>query len=85
MSKSDKILSKQQLFETSVKPNKVSYNITNSIFEYKNMQQLHLQVKRTKQTLNQNQRLMKIVVEKMNKLVDMFIPTFEKLKSYKQT
>jgi len=85
MSKSDKILSKQQLFETSVKPNKGSYNITNSIFEYKNMQQLHLQVKRTKQTLNQNQRLMKIVVEKMNKLVDMFIPTFEKLKSYKQT
>ena len=48
------------------------------------MQQVHLQVKRTKQTLNQNQRLLKLVLEKMSKLVEIVTQTFEKLKYTKQ-
>ena len=49
--------------------------------KYKAIQE---QVKKTKHTLNQNQRLMKLVLGKVNKLVDIVTPTFDKLKSFKQ-
>ena len=44
-------------------------------------QQLQLQIKRTKHTANQNQKLIKHFLEKMNNLVELITPNLDNLKN----
>jgi hypothetical protein len=69
---------KSMKFEISPKPINLSYNLNYHTPNHKVLQQ---QIKRTKNTLNQNQCLIKLLLVKMNNLVDLIKPTFEKLNS----
>ena len=44
-------------------------------------QQLQLQIIRTKHTANQNQKLIKQLIEKMNNLVELITPNLDNLKN----
>ena len=47
-------------------------------------QQLQLQTKRTKHTANQNQKLIKQLIEKMNDVVELVTPYLDNLKNKKE-
>ena len=42
-------------------------------------QQLQLQIKRTKHTANQNQKLIQQIIEKINNIVELITPNFDNL------